>query len=121
MLDYYCEWDADYPEKPDRIKCPYERCQFYGLTEKCIHIPGRLCTDDEIEKCHTSHVTSLMKDCENMSLDELKDISTKYDSMYFHNNSNKAARFALGSSLELLDQIATNKVDNGFAIIRPPG
>ena len=62
-----------------------------------------------------------MKDCENMSTDELKDISTKYDSMYFHKNSNQAARFALGSSLELLDQIVTNKVDNGFAIIRPPG
>ena len=33
-----------------------------------------------------------MKESETMSLDELKDISTKYDSMYFHNNSNKAAR-----------------------------
>jgi hypothetical protein len=46
----------------------------------------------EIEKFHTSYVTNLMKESETMSLDELKDISTKYDSMYFHNNSNKAAR-----------------------------
>jgi hypothetical protein len=47
--------------------------------------------DEEIEKYHTPYVTKLMKEVENMSLDDLKDISTKYDSMYFHNNSNKAA------------------------------
>ena len=29
--------------------------------------------------------------------------------------------WALGSSLEILDNILTNKVQNGFAIIRPPG
>ena len=62
-----------------------------------------------------------MKDSEKMTKEELYHVSTIYDSMYFHQNSNKAARFALGSSIELLDQIMTNKVDNGFAIIRPPG
>ncbi len=39
MLDFYCIFDEGYPEKPDRIKVPYERCQFYGLTDKCINIP----------------------------------------------------------------------------------
>ena len=29
--------------------------------------------------------------------------------------------WALGSALEMLDSILTNKVQNGFAIIRPPG
>ncbi len=42
MLDYHCEWDPIYPEKPERIKKPYERCQFYGLTEKCVNIPVSL-------------------------------------------------------------------------------
>jgi hypothetical protein len=42
MLDYHCEWDPQYPEKPDRIKKPFERCQFYGLTEKCISLPVNL-------------------------------------------------------------------------------
>jgi hypothetical protein len=59
-----------------------------------------------------------MKKCETMTEEELLKVSTEYDSMYFHNNSDKAARFALGSSLELLDNIMTDKVDNGFAIIR---
>lgn len=62
-----------------------------------------------------------MGDSENMSYDELMHLSTQYDSMYFHQNSNKAAKFALGSSIELLDQIMSGNVDNGYAIIRPPG
>ncbi len=58
---------------------------------------------------------------ETMTQEELVDLAKKYDSIYFHNALNKAARWALGSSLELLDGIMTDKVQNGFAIIRPPG
>ena len=39
MLDFHCLWDEQYPEKPDRIKKPYERCEFYGLTKKCVSLP----------------------------------------------------------------------------------
>lgn len=49
MLDYKCEWDEQYPEKPDRIKKPYERCQFYGLTEKCIRIPVNFLVVEPLE------------------------------------------------------------------------
>jgi histone deacetylase 6 len=82
---------------------------------------GRFSTDDEIEKCHTARVNKLMSECDTMSTEELKHLSTEYDSMYFHQKSNTAARFALGSSIDLMDSILSGKVDNGFAIIRPPG
>lgn len=80
-----------------------------------------MCTDEEIEKCHTERVNQMMKDCEKMSKEQLMEVSEKYDSMYFSKGSSKAARFALGSSLDLMDSIMTGEVDNGFAIIRPPG
>ncbi len=38
MLEYHCEWDPIYPEKPDRILKPYERCKFYNLVDKCVDI-----------------------------------------------------------------------------------
>ena len=41
----------------------------------------------------------------------------KFLSMYFHQKSNKAARFALGSSIELMDNIMNDKIQNGFAIM----
>jgi len=82
---------------------------------------GRMCTDEEIERCHTQRVNQMMRDCETMTKEELMEVSRKYDSMYFSNESSKAARFALGSSLDLMDSIMAGEVDNGFAIIRPPG
>ena len=41
--------------------------------------------------------------------------------MYWHKDTDKAARWALGSSIELMESILSNRVQNGFAIIRPPG
>jgi acetoin utilization deacetylase AcuC-like enzyme len=78
-------------------------------------------TDEEVEKCHTARVNKLMKESEKMSDDELTQLSSLYDSTFFHQKVDKAARFALGSSIKLMDEIMTGKVDNGFAIIRPPG
>ena len=48
-------------------------------------------------------------------------LSTNYDSVYFHPSSNKAGRYATGSSIELMDSIMNGRIQNGFAIIRPPG
>lgn len=38
MLEHYCEWDPQFPENPDRILQPYERCKFYGLIDECFEI-----------------------------------------------------------------------------------
>ena len=42
MLEYHCEWDPIYPEKPDRILKPYERCKFYNLVDKCVEIKVKI-------------------------------------------------------------------------------
>jgi hypothetical protein len=44
-----------------------------------IYVKGRMCTDEEIERCHTERVNRLMNDCESMTTDQLMDLSTKYD------------------------------------------
>ena len=72
-------------------------------------------------KCHPSELNELVKSTENMSIDELKHTSLQYDGLYFHPKINRAARFSLGSSIKLMEEIVTGRVDNGFAILRPPG
>lgn len=121
MLNHYCEWDDVYPENPERIKRSFERCQFYDLTDKCVRIPGRFAKESELESCHSVRVKELMNKSETMSLDELKELSSQHEAVYFHAESNKSARFAAGSSVELMDQIVSGRVENGFAIVRPPG
>lgn len=74
-----------------------------------------------MEKCHTPNFNELVKRTENMSFHELKQLSLTYEALYFHPKINRAARFALGSSIRLMEEILSGRVDNGFAIIRPPG
>jgi hypothetical protein len=44
-----------------------------------ITTKGRMCTDEEIERYHTQRVNQMMNDCEQMTTDQLMDLSTKYD------------------------------------------
>ncbi|KAK2170965.1 hypothetical protein NP493_1121g00002 [Ridgeia piscesae] len=36
MLQHECTWDAANPECPDRLSMAYERCQNYGLVDRCL-------------------------------------------------------------------------------------
>jgi hypothetical protein len=38
MLEYHCGYDINYPEKPERISAPFERCKIYNIVEKCVDI-----------------------------------------------------------------------------------
>lgn len=38
MAEYHCLWDDECVDKPDRVTEPFQRCEFYGLTDKCVRI-----------------------------------------------------------------------------------
>lgn len=38
MLKHKCEWDSAFPESPERISEPHQRCQELGLVDRCKQI-----------------------------------------------------------------------------------
>ncbi|XP_043944735.1 polyamine deacetylase HDAC10 isoform X2 [Protopterus annectens] len=56
-----------------------------------------------------------------MTLEELKQFSKTYGDMYFHQNSYHCALLAAGATLQLVDSVVTGRVQNGMALVRPPG
>ena len=48
----------------------------------------------------------------------LEALSSGYDSIYIHPSTANLALLAAGSTVELVDAILENKVQNGFALIR---
>ena len=38
MKEHICQWDQNFPEKPERLTLSYERCQHYGLVDRCVLI-----------------------------------------------------------------------------------
>jgi len=56
-----------------------------------------------------------------MSDEELADLAHQFDSIYFCRETGRSALLAAGSTVTLANAVASGKVDNGFAIVRPPG
>lgn len=121
MLQHECTWDAANPECPGRLSMSYERCQNYNLVDRCVLLQSRNATEAEILTKHTKDYFELMKTTESMSEEDLKEVSARYDGMYFNPRSFQCALLAAGSSIEMVENIVHGKIKCGMALVRPPG
>lgn len=121
MLETHCIWVPTYPECPSRLKASVDRCRYYGLIERCIQIPTRTATEEEILLLHSKEYYDLVKSSSTMSLDELKTLSGKFDAAYFHPKTYASATVAAGCAIEAVEQVVAGKVRHSMAIVRPPG
>ncbi|KFM80510.1 Histone deacetylase 6, partial [Stegodyphus mimosarum] len=122
MSEHCCLWDPNYPENPQRYLQALKRCEEYNLISKCLIISPRFATEEELLFGHTKEYTDLIKNskCLN-SITELEELSSKFDSIYFHPKTYEAALLAAGCTLELVSAVLKGIVANGLAIVRPPG
>ncbi|XP_022238613.1 histone deacetylase 6-like [Limulus polyphemus] len=122
MTTYHCLWDPYYPEKPERFSSSLEKCREYSLIERCLEIPSRSASEEEITLLHRKDHVIMIKYTENKEDEEfLENLSSKCDSVYFHPKSYEIACLAVGCTINLVSTVLENKVQNGMAIIRPPG
>lgn len=124
MAKHANPWDSEHIECPDRLLKPYERCQELGLIEKCLRIPSRKATLEEILLCHNQayidQVVGVSSKFETPQ--ELKEFCEKvYHSVYINEFSAECAKMAAGSAIELTKAILDGQVQNGIALLRPPG
>ena len=50
-----------------------------------------------------------------------KDCTTKFHSVYMNEKSYECAELAAGSAIELTMSILNGRIQNGLALLRPPG
>src|SRR3990170_7772220 len=116
----YLEHDTgpDHPETPTRLKAIMEELNKSGLlkTKKCAIVTPKPATMKDLELVHDSDYIELVnKTCKSGGgLLDLGDtvVSTK---------SCKAAVLAVGAVIDAVNMVATNKAQNAFALVRPPG
>nr|XP_020483398.1 histone deacetylase 6-like [Labrus bergylta] len=114
-------WESSHPESPDRVKSIMEELQRQELLSHCTTVQPREATEEELQLTHTKQYVDLMKSTQTMTEDELHTLSDKYDSVYLHPETFQVCVSAVGSVLQLVDQVMTSELRNGFAVIRPPG
>lgn len=123
MTSYKLLWDdpeCDI-EVPERLLSSYEQLKHYHLVERCIHVPVREGTEEEIMLVHSSEYLEVVKSTQTMNEEELQRVSENYDAVYFHPNTYRCAKLAVGATLQLVDSVMSGKVHNGMALVRPPG
>jgi len=131
-----CENTRHHPENPERLQFILARLMDTGLLRDCEQV-SMLGTLEQIQSCHTEAHT-LMFGTDVISRNSLigQDLDgtlnkltllpcggpgVDSDTYWNELHTSNAARFAVGSVVELVNKIATNKLQNGFGIVRPPG
>uniref|UniRef100_A0A8C3J9A3 Histone deacetylase 10 n=1 Tax=Calidris pygmaea TaxID=425635 RepID=A0A8C3J9A3_9CHAR len=108
-------------EVPERLSSSYEQLKRYHLVERCVHVPVREGSEEEILLVHSLEHLEVAKRTQTMNEEELKRVSGNYDAFFFHPNTYRCARLAVGATLQLVDAVMSGKVCNGMALVRPPG
>ncbi|NWH31793.1 HDA10 deacetylase, partial [Chloropsis hardwickii] len=108
-------------EVPERLSSSYEQLRSYHLVERCVHVPAREGSEEEILLVHSLEHLEVAKSTQTMNEEELKRVSENYDAFFFHPSTYSCARLAVGAALQLVDAVMSGKVRNGMALVRPPG
>ncbi|NXR42786.1 HDA10 deacetylase, partial [Zosterops hypoxanthus] len=108
-------------EVPERLSSSYEQLRNYHLVERCVHVPAREGSEEEILLVHSLEHLEVAKSTQTMNEEELKRVSENYDAFFFHPSTYRCARLAVGATLQLVDAVMLGRVCNGMALVRPPG
>uniref|UniRef100_A0A7N8YQW9 Histone deacetylase 10 n=1 Tax=Mastacembelus armatus TaxID=205130 RepID=A0A7N8YQW9_9TELE len=108
-------------EAPERLTVSHEALVRSGLADRCVSIPVREATDEDILLVHSEEYLEAVKKTPYMTLEDLKEFTLHYGDVYFHPNIYHCAKLAAGATLQLVDSVMMAKVRNGMALVRPPG
>uniref|UniRef100_A0A1B6LQS3 UBP-type domain-containing protein n=1 Tax=Graphocephala atropunctata TaxID=36148 RepID=A0A1B6LQS3_9HEMI len=122
MVNHRCLWYPSHQECPDRFMKTLDRCEELGLVERCQLVDVRLATESELLTCHTqAHIDRLKETNNNLDLDLMEQLASEYDAIYIHPETYKLALLSAGCTIQLIHEVCSSTVQNGMAIVRPPG
>jgi acetoin utilization deacetylase AcuC-like enzyme len=105
----------DHPEHPGRVRAIQARLEADGLAGRCVRVPAREASREELERIHTpAYVSAIFATASQPSVQLDPDTYTNGDSAL-------AARLAAGALVDLTTAVADGRLENGFALLRPPG
>lgn len=110
-----------HPEQPRRITSIYDTLDKSGILEHFVQIESRKASKEELALVHSDEHIDLMSKIPTYNARRLENLSECYGDIYLNKDSYDAALLSCGSTIALCESVVKGKVDNGFAIVRPPG
>ncbi|MEP6992983.1 MAG: histone deacetylase [Acidobacteriota bacterium] len=104
-----------HPEHPGRLKAIWEHIGSEGLAARCRGVAAREAAREELARVHTAaHIDAIAATAG-------RDFVQLDPDTYTCRDSAQAARLAAGGLIELTGEVAGGRLENGFALLRPPG
>lgn len=103
-----------HPESPDRLRRIYAHIDELDFADRLENLSLRPATREEICRVHSSDYYERVKATEGQRVSLDPDTSTSADSY-------RAAKLAAGGAICLVDAVIKGEVQNGYALVRPPG
>jgi acetoin utilization deacetylase AcuC-like enzyme len=107
--------DPGHPESPERLRVIYKMLEEPEMKNLFQSVKPRVATREELEMIHSPHYIDLIAQTSGKPYYRL-DMDTSTCA-----KSYEAALLASGGLLELIKAVMEGKLDNGFALVRPPG
>ncbi|XP_063218931.1 histone deacetylase 6 isoform X1 [Bacillus rossius redtenbacheri] len=122
VSSHECSWDVDHPERSERLTTIIRRIKELGLIERCCVLTPRRAEKHEIVMCHSEDdYNSLQLASKIASVNFREHISSQFDSIFINNDTFDDALTAAGSAIDLVDAVWKGSIQNGIALVRPPG
>ncbi|MFZ9283958.1 MAG: class II histone deacetylase [Candidatus Nanopelagicales bacterium] len=121
---------GDMPADPTRGLQPYQNYEHAdtkrrihelivvsGLIKHLVRIEPRYATEEELRLVHTQrHIDYIKSQSESRLGGDAGDLTTPFGKGAF-----EIATLGVGGILQMVDAIYQNQIDNGYALVRPPG
>jgi len=121
MVQHSCPWDEHHIESPARLESIWTRCKQLELVDRCVRVQPREATESELMLYHTAGFIETFKKSRDQEVGEVEEVCSGLDSVYMNEHTDRAARLAAGSSVELVEKVLDGEIHNGMGLVRPPG
>jgi len=107
--------DPGHPESPERLKAIYEMLEEKEMKGLFENVKPREATREELMMIHSADYIDLVASTAGKSHSRLDADTSTCAKSY------EAALLAAGGLMELIKAVMEGRLDNGFALVRPPG
>ena len=110
-----------HPEQPTRVRAIFSILEERGLAQRCVRIPAREATPNELLSVHDADYVQTMCNLHKLNGHELRRMAKEMDSIYLCSGTSSAALLAVGSVLEATERVCRGELRRAVCVVRPPG
>lgn len=108
-------------ERPERIVAAAAFLEASGVAARCVRLPGRAATDEELARAHSASHVAHVSALAGAPPASLLTAASQCCTVFLNERSVDAARFAAGSAVAAVQAVAAGAVSAALCVVRPPG